>query len=300
LGRFARSVGIPTVYYFPPGSWRRKPRDPSALLGAADKIITPFPWSRDLLAEAGADVAFLGHPMLDRVKPSQSKSKMLRELKIEPGTRVIGLLPGSRMHEIRNNLPAMLGASKIISEASPGLCAYLIPTISERAMADVFKMVLPWIPGKFKGNPDSEDDPTLAQYRVMVDATYDVMAHADFLISCSGTATLEAMILGTPMIIIYRGSRLMKVEYLLRKGMLESYIGMPNIVAGREICPELLGDQASPEKIAETALDYLGDPEKSKRMREELSKETAVLGKPGATRKAAEEILQFARLRSSQ
>lgn len=127
---------------------------------------------------------------------------------------------------------------------------------------------------------------------MLMDRVYDVMAHSDLLITCSGTATLEAMILGAPMIIVYRGSRIMKFEYMFRKGILEEFIGMPNIVAGREICPELLGDEASPEAIAGLAKDFLVRPEELQRMRSELQKSRKTLGEPGGTSRAARTVLE--------
>jgi lipid-A-disaccharide synthase len=96
------------------------------------------------------------------------------------------------------------------------------------------------------------------------------------------------------MIIVYRGSKLMKVEYLFRKSILEEFIGMPNIVAGRMICPELLGDEASPEKITELAVSFLEKPEELDRRRMELQAARAILGEPGGTLRAAEVVLKTA------
>lgn len=282
LGTFVREQGIPTVYFFPPGSWRRRAKNPSKLLAAADRIITPFPWSEEILRSAGADVAFLGHPMLDRVAPSMERDDFLKSLGVPPESRVIGLLPGSRPHEVLNIMPALVGAGLRISERMPDIGAYLIPAASDRAERDIKRSL-------------KRICVENSAFRVVRDMTYDVMAHSDLLISCSGTATLEAMILGTPMIIVYRGSKAMKIEYMLRKRILEQSIGMPNIIAGRKICPELLGDEASPEKIANLAASFLENPEEMRCMKQELQTARQILGKPGGTRRAAEEILETAR-----
>jgi len=302
LGRFAREHGIPTIYYFPPGSWRRTKRDQSSLIAAADKIITPFPWSAELLSEAGADAVFPGHPMLDWVAPARSRPEFVKELDLREGARLIGLLPGSRAHEIASLLPVLVEASVKISEQMPEKIAYLIPVGSERAARGVFQTALRLIPEKWRRHTDPDDaggDTLLAQYRVVVDGTYDVMAHSELLVTCSGTATLEAMVLGTPMIIVYRGSKLMKLEYLFRKGILERFFGMPNIIAGRKICPELLEDQASPEVIAKLAVEFLEKPEELERMRSELQSAKAALGEPGGTARAAGLVLEAAGLLSS-
>ena len=302
LGRFARKHGIPTVYYFPPGSWRRRQRDQSSLLAAADKIITPFPWSAELLAQAGADVAFPGHPMLDWAAPSRSRRRFADGLNLREDARVVGLLPGSRPHEIKNILPTLIRASMRVSERMPTAFAYVIPASSERAMSEIFRILARMIPERWRphmGHDFEGDDGLLTQYRVVLDATYDVMAHSELLITCCGTATLEAMIVGTPMIIVYRGSHIMKIEYLFRRGILEDFAGMPNIVAGREICPELLGNEASPEAIAKLAVELLQNPEKLKRMKEDLLSAKTVLGKPGGTARAAEIVLAAAGALSS-
>lgn len=308
LGKFVREQGIPSVYYFPPGSWRRRPRDHSGLVAAADKIITPFPWSQDILRESGADAVFLGHPMLDRVAPKRTREKFLKGLDLKEEARIVGLLPGSRPHEIENILPVMLKAASQISEAVPGLIAYVMPASSEAAvkrMADIMVRVVSRAQRermRREAEPDLDDggDDLLTQYRVVHDATYDVMAHSDLIITCSGTATLEAAIIGTPMIIVYRGSRIMKAEYLFRKGILEDFIGMPNIIAGREICPELLGNQASPEAIAKLAADFLETPEELEKMKVELRSARKILGEPGGTSRAAEMVLAVAGLLSSE
>lgn len=306
LGKFARANGIPTVYYFPPGSWRRRPRDVSRLLAASDKIITPFPWSEELLKRAGADVSFFGHPMLDSVAPTVSRRKLLSNLRVRGNKRVVGLLPGSRVHEIRNILPALLRAATLITKELPDVATYLMPASSGRAMREMARIMARIVPGEWRrkaGESDEDvevgDDEPYAQYRVIDGNAYNVMAHSDLLITCSGTATLEAMILGTPMIIVYRGSRMMKFEYLLRRGILEEYIGMPNIVAGREICPELLGERASAEAIAKLATSFLEKPEEQSRIREELSRARAMLGKAGAAGKAARLVLEVGGLLSS-
>lgn len=291
LGRFAREQGIPTVYYFPPGSWRRRPRNHSGLLAASDRIITPFPWSAELLSEAGADAAFLGHPLLDQVVPSMTVEQLISGLDPKPettkGMRVVGLLPGSRMHEIDNILPAMLDAVLGIKDKVPYSCCFIIAVGSEKAAQRVEQIL--------KSRNSSCEDYSKDIY-ILQGRTYDVIAYSDLLISCSGTATLEAMILGTPMIIVYRGSSLMKLEYLFRKSILEQFIGMPNIVAGREICPELLGNQASPERIAELAAKYLKEPVELQKIRLALQSAREVLGAPGGTGRAARVVLEAAGL----
>src|SRR5439155_17828643 len=123
--------------------------------------------------------------------------------------------------------------------------------------------------------------------------TYDVMAHSDALLVCSGTATLEAAVLGTPMVIMYRGSKLMEMEYKLRRIKVE-HIGMPNIIAGERIVPEFIQHDATPEALAESALRFLQDPEARARVKSALQGVRAALGEPGASERVARIVLEMA------
>jgi lipid-A-disaccharide synthase len=256
------------------------------LLAASDRIITPFPWSAEILTKAGSDAVFLGHPLLDVVRPISTREQFFSAVgDVSPNVRVIGLLPGSRTHEIANILPAMIDAGKLIFEKIPSVGTFIIAAGSDRSKKEIECVLARMRPGKCG-----------LEFRIVQGQTYDVMTHSDLLLTCSGTATLEAMILGTPMIIIYRGTKLMKLEYLLRKAIFEQFIGMPNIIAGKQVCQELLGDDASPEAIAELAISYLQNPAELERIKQDLNAAKHVLGEPGGTTRAAKVVLETAGL----
>jgi len=129
--------------------------------------------------------------------------------------------------------------------------------------------------------------------RVVEGRTYDCMASSDFAIIASGTATLEAAIIGLPMVIIYAGTALMRFEFLFRKAVIEQFIGLPNIVANRLICPEIIGEKVTGANLAQTSLPYLGDDAAVEEARRGLAEVRGVLGEPGALARAAKELLDL-------
>lgn len=280
LGQIAYSRGIPVVYYFPPSSWRRKPRNAPKLLACGGKVITPFPWSAEILSAQGVDARFLGHPLIDIVKPTTDRSTFLRELGLSESVPTIGLLPGSRAHELSEHLGPMIGCAEIMHRELGG-AQFVIGAVNR--VGDIERMLESASLGK-------TDFPVV---RVVQGRTYDCMAHSDILVAKSGTTTLEAAILGTPMVIIYRGTGIMRFEFLFRKSVLEDYIGMPNIIADRGVCPELINEDVTAEKLANVTLGILRDNDRMTKMRRELAEVKGMLGEPGAVNRAARAILEM-------
>lgn len=281
LAQIARKNGIEVVYYFPPSSWRRKPKNASKLLACGGKVVTPFPWSAELLTEAGLDARFVGHPLVDIVKPTKPREQFLSELGLDPSVPTIGLLPGSRAHEIREHLPRM-GACAEILHGDLGNVQFLIAAA--------------WGAERMRSQIEHSDEEYFPPLAVVEGSTYDCMAASDLLITASGTATLEAAILGVPMIIIYRGSPIMRLEYAFRKSILEDFIGMPNIVVDRGVCPELINDDVKPEVLADIARDLLTDKDKLSHMKSDLCEVKSKLGEPGAVERAARAVLEMGNL----
>ena len=278
LATIAHRIGIPVVYYFPPSSWRKRPRNSQKLLDCGGRVITPFPWSAELLCQGGVDARFVGHPLIDIVKPTVSRENFALELGLESSQPMIGLLPGSRSHEIREHLLPMLDCAEIISNKLEG--AQFV--VGAAWGSEDLKLR---IEEHFRGKNQ------VPRIEVVERRTYDCMASSDLLITASGTATLEAAILGTPMVIIYRGSAIMRFEFLFRKSVLEEFIGMPNIIADRGICPELINDDVTPEKIAAIALGIITSEERNAKMRADLKSVRSQLGESGAVKRAAELLL---------
>lgn len=276
LAKWAKSHGMKVFYYFPPGSWRRCLPQRNDLPDCTDCIVTPFPWSAELLKQSGANAHFVGHPLLDRVHPTMTAEQFCQQLGLDEAQLRIGLLPGSRRQEVDALLPVMRRAAEIFTVRYPQaqFVLGLAPTVSEEGVQRAFHGLA-------------------ARWRTASGMTYDVMAHCHLLWCCSGTATLEASILGTPMIILYRGSGLLNLEYRLRRRWLKlTFIGMPNLVAQRSICPELIQEAATPQNIVAHSLALLPGTEGYQQQRQALAQVKSMLGEPGATSRAARLLLQ--------
>ncbi|MHB9035288.1 MAG: lipid-A-disaccharide synthase [Armatimonadota bacterium] len=283
LAQIARKNGIPVVYYFPPSSWRKRPKNAGKLIACGGKVVTPFSWSEKLLTEAGVDARFVGHPLVDIVKPSSDRASFLREFGLSDSLPTIGMLPGSRAHELSEHMPIMIECARIIHRELGG--AQFVIGAGSKANQ---------IHERVAEAAACGDGPVI---RVIEGRTYDCMAHSDLLISKSGTATLEAAILGTPMVIIYRGSWIMRFEFLFRKAVLEEYIGLPNIIADRGICPELINEQATPEAVSDISLHLLRDQESLSRMRASLIDVRRQLGDFDAVTRTARALLEMGGLK---
>lgn len=326
VARWCKARGVPVLYYFPPGSWRRGGRSGKELARITDRIATPFPWSAKRLAQFGANVEFVGHPLLELARPSMTRAQFAERFGMEPDSPIIGLLPGSRGFEVQFNTPAMLGAARLIHREIPdaqfvfGAASRAARERIEEALAADMKTGAGTEERDEKEGPrlvttegvlvpaslleESEFKMRLAQQRahqalppvVLVEGmAYDVMAHSDVLLVCSGTATLEAALFSTPMVILYRGSRLMEWEARVRR-VCPEHVGMPNIIAQERIVPELLQHDATPENLAEHALRFLRDLEERARVKAALTKVRESLGAPGASARTAQIALEMSRL----
>lgn len=333
VARWCARRKTPILYYFPPGSWRREGRGGEELARLATFIATPFPWSAQHLASLGARVEFVGHPLLDAARPACTCQEFVESLGLDASHPIVGLLPGSRAFEMKYNIPVMLGAAQHIHQRLPDaqFVFALAPTAKLHAVSDWIRRWEEQTPrrplaspaakathhGKSRTGAPSLVTPegvlmaqdALKQKRVLPSTArpaagrpplvvtqgraYDVMAHSDVLLVCSGSATLEAAIQGTPMVIVYRGSRLMELEYKLRRIHRIQHIGMPNIICGRRVVPELIQREATPEALADHALRFLLEPETRASTKAALTEVRSALGEPGASARVAHIVAQM-------
>ncbi len=274
LAKAGKRLGIPTVYYIPPTAWAWRRGRAKTIARSVDKVISIFDFEAKVYQEAGNNVEFVGHPLLDIAVVERTKEEACQAFNLEPNRKIIGILPGSRKKEIEVLLPIMLAAVEEIRRQLPQT-QFILPLAPTLSNQDI---------------PHSAF--RIPHFTIVENATYEVMNISDLLIVASGTATLEAACLQTPMIIVY------KVNWLtcqLGKLLVHTggFIGLPNIVAGKQVVPELLQDKANPEDICHYALDLLQDEKKKEAMLKELRQVREKLGSPEATRRAAEAAVKW-------
>jgi lipid-A-disaccharide synthase len=239
------------------------------------KVAAIFPFEAEVYVEAGANVTFVGHPLLDIVKTTMNQEETREYFAASANSPVVLLLPGSRQQEITNLLPVMLEAGEKIVAQLPN-CQFFLPvasTISQEMIQNI-----------------------ISRYKVNViltkDRTYDLMNIATVAIAASGTVTLEASLLKLPTVIIYKTATL---TYFLGKILVKiPYISLPNIIAGRKIVPELLQYAVTADNIANEVIPVLTTPAIHKAVVADLEEVRRKLGDEGAVHRVAQEILAVA------
>lgn len=272
LARTAHRVGVPVCYFISPQVWAWRRGRICTIRHLVRKVLVLFPFEEALYRQAGVDVTFVGHPLLDVLAEVPSREACRATLGIPETSQVLGLLPGSREAEVRRHLPLLLRAASRLTIARPNLQVLvgLAPTLDARVAGAAVAA--------------SGTKTTVIHGR-----THEMIRAADLLLAVSGTVTLEAAILGTPMIITYR---LATISYALARLLVHvRFIGLPNLVANEGIVPELIQFDATPERLAATAEQILGSPERQARMRAALGEVRARLGTGGAAERAAREVL---------
>jgi len=269
LAKRAHALGIPVLYYIPPQLWAWREGRVKKIAQRVDRVAVILPFEREFYQKHGLEVDYVGHPLLDLPPPGRSKEEIRHGLGIGPERDpVLALLPGSRAEEIKRLMPAMADAAKIISRSYPRLCCVLplASTLSE----DLFDSYL----------KDATIDIRIARFD-----TKELLSIADLAFIASGTATLEAAITETPMVIAYKVS---PFSYVLGRCLVKvSFIGLVNLVAGKAVAPELIQGDATGSRLAEQGLTILEDEQARGNMKRELQSVAGRLGRGGASQGAA-------------
>jgi lipid-A-disaccharide synthase len=279
LARLARRAGVPVVYFIPPQVWAWRPWRARAIARRVSLVLAVFPFESALYRRVGARVEFVGHPVLDALVGAPTREEARRRLGLDAAVPVVGLLPGSRAQEIAGMLPVLQGAARRIAEAQPGT-RFVLAAAGGTDHAHPAGRLFERLHGA---------DPPIA---VVEGDPYAVMRAADLLLVNSGTATLEAALLGTPMVVCYRLSRL--TEAWVRLLVRVPWISLANIVLGRAVVPELYQAALTPERVADEALALLQSPTALTAQRDAFRELSGALGSPGVGLRAAQHILAIA------
>lgn len=274
LAKVAHDKGIPVVSYIAPSAWAWNKGRAKNVAKIVDKVACIFPFEYDVYKEAGAPVEFVGHPLLDIVKPAWERTEAEAWVGKQPGHPLVLLMPGSRLMEIEKMLPNLLAGAKLLKKQLPEV---------QFAMPRAGTIPLELLQSKIKASG--------LDIKITEGHNYDLFSVADLALATSGTVTLEAALCGLPSIIVYRTSALN--AFIARRVINIPNIGLPNIVAGRQILPELLQEDFTPANVAKTAVELLA-PERRPQLEADLAFMKARLGEPGAVKRVAQLILRIA------
>jgi lipid-A-disaccharide synthase len=277
LARAARSAGIPVVYYISPQLWAWRPGRMKTMKRIADCVLVIFPFEAEIYQKAGLPVQWVGHPMLDVMRPPAPRGAFLADRGIDPTKPVVALLPGSRRNELREILPDLVEAASLIRASLPD--AQFLLARAPHLAGELFE---PLRSARARG----------LDIKSVEGRADDVLASADVALVASGTVTVQAALHECPMVVVYR---LSPFTYRLGRPFVHvDTFAMANLVAGRRVVPELIQKAFTPAAVAREALAVLKDPAVAARVRADLRAVRAKLGAPGASRRAAQAVLAAA------
>ncbi len=270
LARRLKRLNIPVVYYISPQFWAWRPGRLKSIRDIADLVLVIFPFEETLYQQAGVPVRFVGHPLIDLVKVGD-RTACRQRFGLPDSSPVIALLPGSRTSEVSRILPVLLEAAARVRLQLPD--ARFVVARAPRLEDHLFQA---------------------ADHHIVVEGETDmVLSAADLALTASGTATVQTALHDTPMVIVYKVSPL--TYWLGRRFVTVDTFGMVNLIAGETIVPELIQDAFTPDAVAREAVSILTDRERRDRIRKGLAEVRRRLGGSGASRRAAESILQVVR-----
>lgn len=268
ISKFLKKAGLKIFYYIPPQIWASRKHRIKTVKKHIDKVLTIFPFEKEMYEKEGISAEFVGHPLVNSMPPAANRREVFAKYGFDEGKKLIGIFPGSRKFEINELLKIFVKAAKTIKEEMPetqfALC--LAPTIKretvERELPDFIKLT--------------------------ENSNYELLSTADALMLASGTVALEAALYGTPMIISYKGPWLLYLIYLAVRCI--KNVSLPNIISGKDIVPELIQVKAKPEIIAANLVKILKNKQYEENMRFELNNIRKELGRKNSAEAAADAI----------
>lgn len=274
-----RTAGLRTVHYVSPTIWAWRPERVKVVARAADAVLCLFPFEPEHYAGTGVEATFVGHPLADRLAPDAAARAQLRDAYgLHPGVPVVALLPGSRAGEVRRLGPVFAGAMQRLA-ARADAPAFVAPMVSDALAVQFGRQCRRHAAG--------------VPVALLREDSRSVIAASDVVLTTSGTATLETMLLDRPMVVAYRLAPL--TAWLIKRFKLmriEAY-SQPNLLAGRRIVPERIQRDANPAALAEAVGTLLDDPAAMAAQREAFAPLRDLL-KQGADDRAAEAVIAVA------
>lgn len=271
VARRLKNAGIPVGYFIGPQIWAWRPGRVRVVKRLVKRMVVIFPFEEAIYRDAGVPVSFVGHPLVDIVRATRGREDFAAEHGLDPQRPTVALLPGSRKGEITRNLPTILDACARITNG--------------RDAIEGIQFILAAAPGLDAKFWDAFSRPDLRVKRIE-GATYDVLNAADCAIVASGTATVEAALIGTPMVIVYRVAP--ATAMVLRHMLKTPVIGMVNLIAGRCVAPELLQNGFTPETVEREIRHLLESLQAREEAKAALAEVRAKLGPGGAIDRAAD------------
>jgi len=279
LAEQASALSIPVVCIFPPSAWAYGKGRAIRLANCVSHVVSVLPFEADFYREYAVKVTYVGHPLVDRVRPLIDRELWRKSQGVTDEEKVILLMPGSRSQEVRQILPVMLEAVAQVALEDKKLRFFLpvAPTIGRERL----RSYLSAYPGLVK-TISSED-------------VYNLMAAADLGIVASGTATLEAALLGLPIIVTYRITKFSAFVFQILRNKEQRnkpvMVALPNLIQGRRVVPELIQDELTAENLASQFRSFLGQKELVEEVREELLGINELLGPPGIMERVAKIVM---------
>jgi lipid-A-disaccharide synthase len=274
LAGLAKRRKVPVLYYISPQIWAWRTGRVKKIAKRVDRMAVILPFEESFYRERGIDVEYVGHPLLDSIPRQLDDEEIIQKMGLENASPVLGLLPGSRNEEIENHLPVMIKAVEILSSHYPHLRGLLpvAPTIPIELVQSFLKQ-------------------SSAEIGISQGSIYDTLSACDLALVASGTATVETAIMGVPMVLVYRASRI--TCWVAKRVIKVPFIGLVNLVAGEQVIPELIQDDVTPDRLAREAFEILEGGQKREIMIEKLAMVKERLGRGGASERTAKIAMEM-------
>jgi lipid-A-disaccharide synthase len=287
MSKFLKRAGLLTIYYISPQIWAWRRYRLRTIKRHVDKMIVILPFELDFYRQAGVEVEFVGHPLVGSVQVTQDRASFCAQYQLDPQRPIISLLPGSRRSEVHHILPTLIETAVQLNQTG---AQFLLPLASTTSRTDVEILITDSLHRlKQKARRGSGLQPP--RLRLIEHDTHNALGHSDVAVVTSGTATLEAALLETPLIIVYRGSEL---NYRLIRPLIHlDTFGMVNLIAGEKIVPEFIQHEMQPERLAQAVLQLLDDEIQRTAMKQKLREVKQRLGEGNAAERAARIVMDM-------